>query len=305
MDEKQYEIHTDLALEAKESFEGDGGEIPGVSLEESYQERARMKVTRVDILNEQGAAAMRKSIGTYITLEADFRDYEEECRDILADYIRQLLPEGARKLLTVGLGNGDMTADSLGPIAVSHLWITGHLAEDGVSMSGIAPGVMAQTGMETARIVEGIAKEIRPDAIIVIDALAARSTARLGRTIQLTDTGIHPGSGVGNHRKGLNQETLGIPVIAIGVPTVVGAATIACDTLDGLIAFLSEWKETEMVSDTLKNLENEEKYALMREIMEPRFGSLYVTPKDIDETVIHLGGFVADGINTAIYGYLS
>lgn len=305
MDEKQYEIHTDLALEAKESFEGDGGEIPGVSLEESYQECARMKVTRVDILNEQGAAAMKKSIGTYITLEADFRDYEEECRDILADYIRQLLPEGAKKLLTVGLGNGDMTADSLGPIAVSHLWITGHLAEDGISMSGIAPGVMAQTGMETARIVEGIAREIRPDAIIVIDALAARSTARLGRTIQLTDTGIHPGSGVGNHRKGLNQETLGIPVIAIGVPTVVGAATIACDTLDGLIAFLSEWKETEMVSDTLKNLENEEKYALMKEIMEPRFGSLYVTPKDIDETVIHLGGFVADGINTAIYGYLS
>ncbi len=301
MNERQYEIHTDLALEARERFEGDAGEIPGVSLEEWYEEQARMKVTRVDVLDEQGASLMRKEIGTYITLEADFRDYEEACQKILAHWIRSLLPEGSRKILAVGLGNKELTADSFGPIAVSHLWITGHLAEEGMSVSGISPGVMAQTGMETARIVEGIVRQMRPDALLVMDSLAARSTERLGRTIQLTDTGICPGSGVGNHRRGLNRRTLGIPVIAIGVPTVVGGATIARDTLEGVLSLLCKQCEEDSV---LKKMNSTEREMLVRQIAEPRFGALYVTPKDIDETVLHLGAFVADGINTAIYGYL-
>lgn len=305
MEMKRYDIHTDLALETRERFAGDGGEIEGVSLEEKYVERAQMKITQVDILNEQGASVMNREIGTYITLEADFKDHEEDCRDILAEQIRMLLPEDAKSLLIVGLGNEEMTADSIGPIVVSHLWITGHLMEEGMRISAIVPGVMAQTGMETAQIIEGIVRECKPDAVIAVDALAARNTSRLGRTIQLTDTGINPGSGVGNHRKGINQGTLGVPVLAIGVPTVVGATTIACDTLDSLVVFLDKWKEMRGVSNTLRQMGEQEKYVFMKEILEPQIKSLYVTPKDIDETVIHLGGFVADGINEAVYGYLS
>lgn len=305
MERKQYDIHTDLALEVRERFVGDGGEIEGVSLKETYVERAQMKITCVDILNEKGAEVMKREIGTYITLEADFKDHEEECKDILAEQIKMLLPQNAKNLLIVGLGNEDMTADSIGPIAVSHLWITGHLMEDGMRISAIIPGVMAQTGMETAQIIEGIVKECKPDVVVVIDALAARNTSRLGRTIQLTDTGINPGSGVGNHRKGINEETLDVPVIAIGVPTVVGAATIACDTLDSLVIFLDKWKETKSISNTLRQMEEQERYTFMKEILEPQMKSLYVTPKDIDEVVVHLGGFVAEGINEAVYGYLS
>ncbi len=305
MEMRQYDIHTDLALETRERFAGDGGEIEGVALKETYIEHAQLKITCVDILNEQGASVMGREIGTYITLEADFRDHEADCRDILAEQIRLLLPQSAKKIFIVGLGNKEMTADSIGPIAVSHLWITGHLMEEGVKVSAIVPGVMAQTGMETAQIIEGIVKEYKPDVVIVVDALAARNCARLGTTIQLTDTGINPGSGVGNHRKGINEKTLGIPVIAIGVPTVVGAATIACDTLDSLVAFLDKWEEMRSVSDTLRQMREEEKYKFMKEVLEPQIKSLYVTPKDIDERVVHLGGFIADGINEAVYGYLS
>lgn len=292
-------MHTDLAVEARESFEGDGGEIPGVSLEEVVIAEAELKVTTVEILNEAGEKAMGKPVGTYITLESDFYNYEESCLEQLAAYIRRLLPETDRPFLTVGLGNQDMTADSLGPVAVNHLRINAHLSEIG-GMSGITPGVMAQTGMETAHIIKGIVEATRPGAVIVVDALAARSTARLGRTIQLTDTGIHPGSGVGNHRMGINEESLGVPVIAIGVPTVVGTATIACDTLDALAGCLEQEPQTKAMAETIRAMSGPERHQVMQELMGKGLGGLFVTPKDIDETVVRLGGFVAEGINRAV-----
>lgn len=303
---QQYEIYTDLAVEAKESFPGDGGEIRGVVLAEDIREDASMKVTKVIILDEEGAKAMRKPIGTYITLESSLlldeeRESEELCAEVLAEYIKELLPRNWKSILAVGLGNSEMTADSLGPRAVSRLWISRHYKDNQEGLSGIVPGVMAQTGMETAEIVRGVVKETKPDAVIVIDALAARSTLRLGTTIQLTDTGIQPGSGVGNHRKGLNEEGLGVPVVAIGVPTVVGAATIAFDTLDAIVEVLANSKTTEGLSQTIRAFNEQEKYALMKELLEPKLGPMFVTPKDMDETVNRLGDILADGINIAVH----
>lgn len=297
-------MHTDLAVEERERFAGDGGEIPGVALEEVVIEEAELKVTTVEIINEKGAQAMGKPVGTYITLESDFYNYEESCLEQLASYIRRLLPETEKPYLTVGLGNADMTADSLGPITVAHLRINAHLSEVG-GMSGITPGVMAQTGMETAHIIKGIVEETHPGAVIVVDALAARSTERLGRTIQLTDTGIHPGSGVGNHRMGINEETLGVPVIAIGVPTVVGTATIACDTLDVLVDFLEQEPKTKAMAETIREMPGQERQQVMQELMGKGLGGLFVTPKDIDEVVVRLGGFVAEGINRAVEAHVT
>ena len=176
--------------------------------------------------------------------------------------------------------------------------------DDYVSAEGlkaIAPGVMAQTGMETARILLGIIKEVQPDLVIAIDALAARSIRRLGTTIQLTDTGIHPGSGVGNHRHSLTKETLGIPVLAIGVPTVVGAAAIVHDTISALLGVLSSQAETKNTGKWIQNMDPEDQYRLITELLEPEFGSLYVTPPDIDERVRQLSFTISEGIHRALF----
>nr|WP_288828167.1 GPR endopeptidase [uncultured Clostridium sp.] len=320
--ENTFEVRTDLAVEEKESFPGDGGEISGVSLREWHRSDSRIKMTEVKILDEKGSKAMGKPIGTYITLEADQlslkdEDYHREVSEELSAQISKLL-EGKdfRKpdfhVLVAGLGNSSVTPDSLGPRVLKNLQVTRHLkvqyGEDfwrGKTMpviSGIAPGVMAQTGMETAEILKGIIKETKPDLIIAIDALAARSVKRLGTTIQLTDTGIHPGSGVGNHRHSLTKESLGVPVMAIGVPTVVGAAAIVHDTVRTLIRALSENMETRGMGDFMENLNSDEQYDLIRELLEPEFGPLYVTPPDIDETVKELSFTISEGIHMTFLG---
>ena len=148
-------------------------------------------------------------------------------------------------------------------------------------VSAIAPGVMAQTGMETSEVVKGIVEEIKPDFVIAIDALAARNTKRLNRTIQIADTGINPGSGVGNHRMGITQETLGIPVIAIGVPTVVDAATIVRDTIENFA----------------DSVEPSEKHEAINQLIAPHLYGMFVTPKDIDETILRLAGLISDALN--------
>lgn len=292
-------MHTDLAVELRESFSGDGGEIPGVAVEEMTLSEAELKLTRVEILDERGAQIMGKPIGTYLTLEGDFGNYEEACIEELARAIGELLPEEAVHILTVGLGNAELTADSLGPIAISHVWINGHLAEVG-GLCGLAPGVMSQTGMETATIIKGVVEEEHPQAVIVIDALAARDVSRLGRTIQLTDTGIHPGSGVGNHRAGIDKDTMGAPVIAIGVPTVISASVIAENTFRAVQEGLSAQTELAEAAHMLSSISPEQKYKLLQEKLDVHLRSLLVTPKDIDETVIRLGKFVAAGINLAV-----
>ena len=204
-------------------------------------------------------------------------------------------------MLVVGLGNREVTPDALGPRVVDNLFITRHIVkeygkyafgEKNVNrISSIVPGVMAQTGMESLEIIHGI-----------IDELAARSTKRLNRTIQVTDTGINPGSGVGNHRHGLNKKSLGIPVISIGIPTVVDAATIVNDTMFNLIAAMSQSKAFDILGDSLKELNDGEKYELIRELLSPNLNAMFVTPKDIDESVKRLSYTISEGINIAFMG---
>lgn len=282
---EQFQVRTDLALEARERFEEDV-EIRGVSVEEQYDEVRDIRVTKVCIESENGAKAMGKPVGTYITLEAPKlsepdKDYHREVSEALADCLHELLgTEEEKAVLVVGLGNREVTPDALGPEVVGNLRITRHLVREyGKAafekkkvhlVSGIVPGVMAQTGMETLEIVRGVAEETRPDVIVVIDALAARSSKRLNRTIQISDAGIHPGSGVGNHRHSLTRETIGIPVIAVGVPTVVDAATIVYDA----------------VRD--------------RTAVPPGLNTMFVTPKDIDETIKSLSFTISEALNLVL-----
>lgn len=321
-----FEIRTDLAVEEKESFPGDGGEISGVALREWRHASSQIKLTEVKILDEHGAKAMGKPRGTYITLEAGQmaekdEGYHEEVSGELAKQIRRLVhaleQDGTLEdkrdmsILAVGLGNVQVTPDALGPRVLGNLQVTRHLmSEYGQEfcrkhhlpvLSGIVPGVMAQTGMETAEILKGIIHETKPDLLIVIDALAARSVRRLGTTIQLTDTGIHPGSGVGNHRHSLTMESLGIPVLAIGVPTVVGAAAIVHDTVSVMIKTLASHMETRGMGDFMEQMNSDEQYQLIRELLEPEFGSLYVTPPDVDETIKQLSFTISEGIHQAFF----
>jgi len=312
-----FEVRTDLAVEEKESFPGDGGEIEGVVLREWEEKASRVKLTEVRILDERGARAMGKPMGTYLTLEAGQlakkdEGYHEEVSRELARQICGLAGDiKKKKLMVVGLGNPSVTPDALGPRAVGHLQVTRHLLQqygeafcrerDLPVISAIVPGVMAQTGMETAEILKGVIWETQPELLIVIDALAARSIRRLGTTIQLTDTGIHPGSGVGNHRHSLTKESLGIPVLAIGVPTVVGAAAIVHDTINTMIQALMGSGTTQGMGEYLQEITPEEQYQLIRELLEPEFGSLYVTPPDIDETIEALSYTISEGIHEAVF----
>lgn len=274
-------------------------EIRGVAINESYDEKKDICTTVVKIETENGARAMGRPQGTYITLEAPNmsvpdEDYHREISGEIAKHIRALIDlKEEKSILVVGLGNRDITPDALGPRVISHLHITRHvIREYGISgmgrerahrVSGLIPGVMAQTGMETLEILQGVVDETQPDVVIAIDALAARSTRRLNRTIQITDTGINPGSGVGNHREALNEETLQVKVIGIGVPTVVDAATIVHDAMAHLL-------------DTLDEAEQKE---FLDEMISPHLHSMFVTPKDIDETVKRLGLTISEGLNMA------
>ncbi len=312
----QFQVRTDLALEAREKFTEENREVKGVKLKEEYRRGTEIKVTTMVIETENGAKAMGKPKGTYITLEAADMDCQDEGyhREIsleLARIVKKLLPKKKKALsvLVVGLGNRDVTPDALGPRVVDNLAITRHILkefgkyafgeEEVNAVSGIVPGVMAQTGMESQEIIRGVVGEAKPDVMVAIDALAARSTRRLGRTIQITDTGINPGSGVGNHRHGLSEETVGIPVIAIGVPTVVDAATIVNDTMHTLIQAMEQNSRLETLSTGLSALNDMEKYELIRELLSPQLNTMFVTPKDIDESVKRLSDTLSEGLNIA------
>ncbi len=312
----QFQVRTDLALETREKFKEDNVEIKGVRVEEEYRREKEIKITTMVIETENGAKAMGKPKGTYITLEAanmdsQDEDYHREISIELARIIKRLLPEGRNtfSVLVAGLGNREVTPDALGPRVVDNMMITRHvLKEFGKyafgeqevnSVSGIVPGVMAQTGMESQEIIRGVIEQTKPDVMIAIDALAARSTRRLSRTIQITDTGINPGSGVGNHRHGLSKDTVGIPVIAIGVPTVVDAATIVSDTMQTLIQAMEEHSHLSALSTGLNALNDMEKYELIRELLSPQLNTMFVTPKDIDESVKRLSYTLSEGLNIA------
>lgn len=293
-------IRTDLALEVRESFPEDDVEIRGVILTEDYDQKNNIRVSIVEIKDEKGAKAMQKPIGTYITIEApelskSDEDYHQPVSDALAKHLRKLSGNLKKEeVLVVGLGNRDVTPDALGPQVVDNLFITRHLIREYGndfkernrlgSVSAISPGVMAQTGMEAQEIVKGIVKETKPKLVIVIDALASRSVSRLNTTIQLADTGISPGSGVGNNRKALNEESLGVRTLALGVPTVVEAFTIVADSL-------SKYMEK-------GGFKEEEIYQFISEVNEQQVDNMFVTPKNIDESVKRISYTISEALNT-------
>ncbi|MBR4732994.1 MAG: GPR endopeptidase [Lachnospiraceae bacterium] len=291
-------IRTDLALEAREGMVRAGEKLHGVRTQEYEYEKAGVRVTKVFVETKNAANQLGKPIGCYVTMEADSlgepdEGYHREISECFRKELCQLVEEKKKKeemaILVIGLGNRDVTADSLGPRILDNLFVTRHMVklygaaavgERTVHLiSALEPGVMAKTGMETAEIVSGVIKETKPDLLIVADALAARSTKRLNRTIQITDVGIQPGSGVGNHRNALTQESLGIPVIAIGVPTVVDAATIVGDALERLLGTEKIFRRSSFAD----------------------LNNMYVTGKDVDEVVKRISFTISEGINAAFH----
>ena len=292
-----FEIRTDLAVETSEK-RPDGKEISGL-LVEKEKRGEDITITKVRIETQKAAKTMGKPRGTYISIEADQMmeedsDYHREISEIFSEQLKNFLPKQyqKKKILVIGLGNREVTPDALGPKVIDQLFITRHLLEEFgkymveleecCSISGIVPGVMAQTGMETVEILQGVVTQTKPDIVIAVDALAARSIKRLNRTIQITDTGIIPGSGVGNYRNAITREHLGIPVIAVGIPTVVDAATIVADFCTGLMENKQELEEME---ETIRGM------------IPPKLNAMYVTSKDIDEAVNRLSYTISEGLN--------
>lgn len=306
-------IRTDLAVEARQIYkERNKTDIDGVKVEE--KEINDTKITKVDILNEEGAEKMRKAIGTYITIDIpQFTIYDGELMDdvskIFGKVLKKLINvDLSDNVLIVGLGNKKVTPDALGPKVIEKIMVTRHIKElmpdsidEGVvSACAISPGVLGITGIETGEIIKSLVDKIKPSLVICIDALAARKTERVNRTIQISDTGISPGAGVGNHRMEINEKTLGTKVIAIGVPTVVHASTIANDTIDLVIdELIKQSKEGTEFYNMLNDLNESEKQTLINEILSPKLGDMVVTPKEIDLMIESLCKIIANGINIA------
>lgn len=289
-------IRTDLALEAHETAARAGK--PDGATQERYS-RGDIIVTRVRVLDERGVKAIGKPVGTYVTVETGgLENVEDESYDeaveVIANEISEMLkPVGDGLVLVAGLGNAGLTPDALGPRCIENVLVTRHIAGELTKIKGfesmravaaIAPGVLGQTGVETGEILKAIVQRIHPVAVIAVDALASRRASRLGTTVQIADTGITPGSGIGNTRFAVNQETLGVPVISIGVPTVVDAATLAIDVLE---------------SAGIKTPpEDEEK---IRSSIDPKGVSLFVTPRMIDLIVEHAAELAGLAINRALH----
>lgn len=289
-------LRTDLALEAQEALTCTPQETEGVKISETTV-ASHLTQTIVQIQTENAAKTIGKPKGTYITLESPkFTEHDDSfhatASKVLADCLTSFCPlkgnyQHPDTVLVVGLGNRNVTPDCLGPFCVDHLSISRHLfAEYGQAafptptpylLSGIVPGVMGQTGMETTEIIQGIVSTLRPALCILVDSLAARSIKRLNRTIQISDTGIQPGGGVGNHRKAITRENLGIPVLSLGVPMVVDAATIVTDSLQ----LVQKGPSTPLPS------------------LPPSLHTLFVTPKDVDDRVSRLAFTLSEGINKA------
>ncbi|MGM8214169.1 GPR endopeptidase [Bacillaceae bacterium W0354] len=351
MDLEKFQPRTDLAVEAREMFVEENPEkkheLDGIIIKE--YNKGDIKLTRVEI-DEEGSKRVGKSSGKYITIESQrlrdlYPEFELEISSVLAEEINMLLEEHNiskdAKCLVVGLGNGYVTPDALGPQAVNKIHVTSHLfqlqpgsvGEGYRPVSAFTPGVMGLTGMETSDVIFGVVNKTKPDFIIVIDALAARSIERVNTTIQLSDTGINPGSGIGNNRKEVSEKTLNVPVFSIGIPTVVDAVTITNDTIDFILKhFGREMKEGDRPARALapsgmtfgekrtyteEDLPNEaarktymgiigslsidEKRQLIREVLSPTGHNLMVTPKEVDDVIENMSEIVASGINQCLH----
>jgi spore protease len=306
------EIHTDLAVEAREMAleQLRSADPPGVATKTEQQ--GDTVITRVEVQTEEAGRSLGKQPGYYVSLEAPGlrardRDKHEEIALLVAkeleQFIGRLRVNDHAPCLVIGLGNWDATPDALGPRVIRQMLVTRHLAQyspaktqDGLRpVSALAPGVLGSTGIETGEIVLGVAQRTKPRFVVVIDALASRSAGRMGATVQIADTGIHPGSGLGNKRIGITRQTLGVPVIAIGVPTVVEASTIVHDALVELGKRLPNLVHP----DAVKQRE------IMGRILAPYFNSLIVTPKEIDVMIEDLARVIAGALNIALHPAVS
>lgn len=347
---KEFQVRTDLAIEAKDMYvenkQDREPEIDGVKIEDKEKENIRISYVEI---NKQGEKTLGKKAGSYITIYTDGVKAQDTVKQekaalILAEELEQLLNKNEIDRndvgLIVGLGNWNITPDALGPMTAEKIVVTSHLfqlehervAEGYRPVASVTPGVMGVTGIETSDVIFGIVEKFKPDFVIAVDALASRSIERVNETIQLSDTGIHPGSGVGNKRKELSEETLGVPVIAIGVPTVVDAVSITSDTIDLMLKhFGREWKEKDQPSKSLApagmvfgkkelseadlpteekrkaflgmvgNLSDQEKRDLISEVLTPLGHNLMVTPKEVDGFMLDMAHVIAQGVNAALH----
>lgn len=348
-----YSIRTDLAVEAHELLTESDAALPGGYQIEEDNQQPGIKVTRLNVQTEEAGRQIGKMPGRYITIEVPkLRDNDTKLEDDVMrrfakefkQFLEQLGLNEDKKALVIGLGNWNVTPDALGPMVVENLLVTRHLfelapetVEDGYrEVSGLSPGVLGITGIETSEIVFGVVEKSKPDFVICVDALASRALHRVNTTIQISDVGIHPGSGVGNKRKAIDKATLGIPVIAIGVPTVVFAATIVNDAITYLLGHFGqsmqennrafnklamssvpERKEPYTEAD-LPNMEvrqtymgligqlpEEEKLQLIHEVLQPLGQNLVVTPKEVDDFMEGISNIISEGLNVALHRAVS
>lgn len=312
---KKMNIFVDLAVEAHELLRGEAGrEVRGVIMEK--EEHKDATVTKITITDEKGEKELGRPKGNYITIDApaikenDNGRHKEIIR-VLADHLQKLLEfKEDTCILAVGLGNWLATPDALGPKVIEKILVTRHLFDYSPTeikgemrkVSAISPGVLGLTGIETAEIIQGLVEHVKPDYVIAIDALAAGALERIGTTIQLADTGINPGSGIENHRKGLTQETLGCKVIAIGVPTVVNAAVIAHKTIEELLGQMES-------QPALAGIYNEENEQLLLDVvsktLSPFQESLMVTPKEVDDLINRSSRIIANALNLCLHPGIS
>ena len=310
-----YNFRTDLALERREIYRKANkieNEIDGIDAEEE-EINDKIKVTRVKVTNNQGEQALGKPIGSYITVDvknlkiATEKDIEASA-EVLSQELVKILDNHIDKhgeVLVVGLGNLYATPDSLGPKVINDIDVTRHLinylpqyVEEGTRMvSAISPGVLGTTGIETYEILKGIVQNINPKLVIVIDALSSRSIERISSTIQLSDTGIVPGAGVENTRKEISKKTLGIPVVAMGIPTVVESAVLVNDCLD---LFITKLQDEAKSNDYLNKLKEQDNYEEIKEALIPNDYNMIVTPKEIDDLIENMSSIVARGINMSL-----
>ncbi|MGL4874514.1 MAG: GPR endopeptidase [Clostridium sp.] len=307
-------VRTDLALEGNENYKKiNKKEVDGVILEE--KEIENIKITRIKILNEEGSEKIGKPIGTYITLEISENtiydgDLIENTSIITGKILRKLIGEEEEYIaLVVGLGNWKITPDSLGPKVMEKIMITRHLKnlmpdefdEEINSVCAIAPGVLGLTGIESIEIIKGLVQKIKPTVVICVDSLASRKIERINRTIQISDTGISPGAGVNNKRMRIDEESLGVKVISIGVPTVVDAATIVNDSMDLIIEELSNASERDSdFFNMLSSIDKEEKSKLIKSLLTPYLGDLIVTPKEVDLVIDGFSKIISKAINIGV-----
>jgi spore protease len=318
MDLSLYSVRTDLALEAKElASQRVGEQIPGVHMDKL--EDNGVIITKIDVQTEEGARTIGKLQGHYITIEVPgLRQKDTDLQDRVATrfaqefatFLNKIGIKKTAKVLIIGLGNWNVTPDALGPMVVENVMVTRHYFElmpDQVGpgyrqVSAVAPGVLGTTGIETSEIVQGIVEKSNPDLVIAIDALASKAIERVNTTIQIADTGIHPGSGVGNKRKGVTKEFLGVPVVAIGVPTVVYASTIVNNTIEMLSNnFRKQTDNTGAILGMLDSMSEDDRLNMVKEVLDPVGHNLLVTPKDIDQFVEDIANVIASGLNAALH----